>query len=292
MNLVTSPLSVFVSIPLSVSLALGSTLALAAPPAEPATGTTDTGVTAEEMSEAEALSERAIAEFSAENYAGAVELFEQAYAIDPQPNYLFNIGRVHEEAADLEKAVDHYARFVKQPGVDIKSRELALERLRVLRAILAETKEPTEEPSKDEPNSSGMTLEPPGQPVDTGHDRKRKIMRDTGFGLAAGGASVLIGAAVVGALARSDANKAFDRGEAESLEARQGFLDKSRTKAVTADVLYGVGGALLLTGVVLIAVGYSKPKTQRVAVTPNFGRQRLGAARSGWSSSLDLRVSF
>jgi tetratricopeptide (TPR) repeat protein len=298
MNPVTSLPSAIASITVSISLALGSSVVFwsapahaLAPPAEGAAPSespegTETGATEEAKSEAESLSEKAIAEFSAKNYVGAVELFQQAYELDPQPNYLFNIGRVYEEAGEFEKAVEHYAKFVKQPGVDLDSREVALERLRVLRAILEETKEPKEEPKvepKEEPKEVEVT--PPPQPVDTDAQRKRKVMRVSGFALVGAGAGALIGAAVVGSLAQSDSDKAFDRDEADSLSMRQDLLDKSQSKALTADVLYGVGGALLLTGVVLVAVGYSKPKTQnqRVALTPSFGPSGGG---------LDLRLRF
>ena len=281
MSFVTALPSALVSITLSASLALGSASAVASTPASEAASTpVDTGVTARERDEAEELSERAIEEFAAGNYAGAVDLFKQAHAIDPQPNYLFNIGRVYEEAGELENAVEFYARFVKLPGVEIESRELAVERLRVLRTVLDET---TERKSEPDPDTKGLVMEPSGQPVDADVERKHKTMRHAGFGLAAVGAGTLISAAVVGGLASSDANRARDRDQTESLEARQELLDKARTKAVTADVLYGVGGALLVTGVVLIAVGYSKPKARRVAFTPTFGPR---------SSGFDLRVSF
>lgn len=274
---------------LSVSLTLGSTVALAAPagdtpPPETPDAETETGATAEEKSEAEELSDKAIAEFTAKNYSGAVALFEQAYELDPNPNYLFNIGRVYEEAGDLEPAVEYYAKFVKQPGVALDSRETALERLRVLRAILEETKEKDEPKEATQEPKEVVPVTPPPQPVvDTEAERKRKIMRGVGFGLAGAGAGALIGAAVVGSLAQGDQDKAFDRDEADSLAARQDFLEKSETKALTADILYGVGGALLLTGVVLVAVGYSKPKTQRVALTPTFGPGGGG---------VDLRLRF
>lgn len=292
----TSLPSAIASITVSISLALGSSVVLWSAPAyawAPAPEATppetaegpETGSTEEEKDEAESLSDKAIAEFSAKNYAGAVELFQQAYEIDPNPNYLFNIGRVYEEAGEFEPAVEYYAKFVKQPGVDLDSREVALERLRVLRAILEETREPAAEP-KDEPKEEPKVepvVTPPPTPVDTDAQRKRKAMRGAGFGLVGAGAAALIGGAVVGSLAQNDSDKAFDMDEADSLAARRDFLDKAQTKALTADVLYGVGGALLLTGVVLVAVGYSKPKSSRVALTPTFGPHGGG---------MDLRLRF
>lgn len=271
MTPVTSPPSAIaiLSVTLSVSLALGPTIALAAP----AGGPEDTGSTEEEKDEAESLSDKAKAEFSAGNLVGAIELFQKAYEIDPNPNYLFNIGLVYEEAGDFENAVEYYAKFVKQPGVKLEWRETALERLRVLRAILAETKEPTEDPPKEEPKQADPLPQP--QPVDADAQRKRKIMRGVGFGVLGAGAGVLIGAAVVGSLAQSDNDKARDFDQADHLAARQYYLEKSKTKAMTADILFGVGGALLVTGVVLVAIGYSKPKSQRVALTPGFGTVEL-----------------
>lgn len=281
----TSTLTVLSSIALSVSLALGSTVALAAPPDEaPAEGAaapegTDTGATEAEKDEASALSDQAISKFKAKDYDGAVELFQKAYDIDPQPNYLFNIGRVYEEAGNLENAVEFYARFVKQPGVDLDSRGVALDRLKVLRAIVEETeeKQPKEKPPEEEqPEETQPEADPvpPPDPVDQDAERKRKTMRGAGFGLVGVGAAALIGGAVVGGLAQSDNNNA---GEAATPADAEDLLASSKTKALTADILYGVGGALLLTGVVLVAVGFSKPKSKRVAFSPTFGPRGAGA---------------
>jgi hypothetical protein len=55
-------------------------------------------------------------------------------------------------------------------------------------------------------------------------------------------------------------------------------LASSKTKATAADVLFGVGGALVLTGVILVAVGFSKPKSSsRMAFAPSFGPNGGGA---------------
>jgi tetratricopeptide (TPR) repeat protein len=271
----TSLLSALCSLTLSASLALGSAVALAAPPAEepppPETpdGTVDTGSTEAEKDEASGLSDQAIEKFQAKDYEGAVALFEQAYSIDPAPNYLFNIGRVYEEAGNLEKAVEFYAKFVKQPGVDLDSRGVALDRLKVLRSILEETAEkPPEEKPEEKPEP--VVEQPPPEPVvDQDAQRKRKAMRGAGFGLLGVGAAALIGGGVAGGLAQGDHNKA---GEVADPADGVPLLDSSQTKSLAANVLFGVGGAFVLTGVILVAVGFSKPKpTSRVALAPSFG---------------------
>lgn len=279
-------LTAFTCTTLSLSLALGSSVAFAAPAGEgegaPAEGQPEVSDAA--RSEGEKLSEEAIAKFQAKDYDGAIELFERAYELDPQPNYLFNIGRVHEEAGNLEAAVKYYAKFVKQPGVDLDSRGVALERLKVLREIVQETGEPDEpEPDasesddseSDEPQDQLEPAEPP-PPVDDGAAKKRKAMRGAGFGLLGVGAAALIAGGVVGGLAQADNNNA---GSAATPNESQDLLDSSQTKALAADVMFGVGGALVLTGVILVAVGFKKPKTsERVAFTPTFGPRGAGAS--------------
>ncbi|NVB42705.1 tetratricopeptide repeat protein [Pseudenhygromyxa sp. WMMC2535] len=260
------------------SLALSPVIAQAAPAAGE--------VAADDKSQAESLSDEAIVAFNDKNYEEAAELFKQAYDLDPEPNYLFNIGRVYEEAGELESAVEYYASFVKQPGVDLDSRQVALDRLKVLRQIIEETKDPEPEASPEpepepEPEVAPVT-EPPADEGAEEAERKRKVMRGAGFGLVGVGAAALIGGAVAGGLAQGDNRSAAD---AENIEDRRDLLASSRSKAVAADVLYGVGGALLVAGVVLVVVGYKKPKksSSRVAFSPSFGPSGAGA---------DLRVRF
>ena len=79
------------------------------------------------------------------------------------------IGRVFEEKGDIRSAVDYYQRFVKEPGVDIGSRELAVQRLRVLKAILNETEAPAATVLP-----SGEKASPCGVPAPAGTALRRK----------------------------------------------------------------------------------------------------------------------
>ncbi len=279
-TLIRSTLNCALCSTLSLALGLGSSVALAAPPEDSTADPEVVEVSAEDKSKGEALSDEAIEAFNAKRYKRAANLFQQAYDVDPQPNYLFNIGRVYEEAGRLEDAVAYYGDFVKQPGVDLDSRGVALDRLKVLRAIIEETNEPEPEAEPDpepevEPESPVDEPDPEPDPAAVEDARKRKVMRGAGFGLVGVGVGALIGGAVLGGLAQGDSG---DAEQAGSIEDRRDFLDSSKTKALTADLLYGAGGALLLVGVVLVVVGYKKPKaSSRVAFTPTFGPTGVGA---------------
>lgn len=80
----------------------------------------------------EALSAAAVEAFERKEYDQAIRLFEQAHKIDPQPNYLFNIGRVYEDKGDLPNAVKYFQAFLNEPGIDLTSRQSVNERLKVL----------------------------------------------------------------------------------------------------------------------------------------------------------------
>lgn len=243
-----------------------------APPAEPA------------PDGPEAFSAAAVERFEAKDYDAAVELFEKAYAADPQPNYLFNIGRVYEEKGDLENAVVYYQKFVGQSGVDLESRQAATERLKVLREALAQMKgEGADEPPEDEPPKDEGTGEPKvDEPIaDTGEDAKaakrKKTLRITGYSLMGVGGVGLIVGAVFGGLAQgsvkdADADPFIDRQEA--------FRERATTQARVADAMFITGGVLAAAGLVLVltTLGGKKAKADvaKSVWSPVVGPQQVG----------------
>ncbi|WP_434415108.1 tetratricopeptide repeat protein [Nannocystis pusilla] len=210
------------------------------------------------------LSAQAIERFNARDYDAAVRLFEEAYAIDKVPNYLFNIGRVYEEKGDIRSAVDYYQRFVKEPGVEIEARDLALQRLRVLKGILQET-DPGEKPAEvapaPAPVAEGPKPEPPpAKPA--APDPKWRKMKLTGAGLLGVGGGALIVGGVLGGLTLSKQNQ-LDA--THDYAARQDLKQGGERLAIATDVLIIGGAVLALTGVALLAVGISKGKSSAVA---------------------------
>jgi tetratricopeptide (TPR) repeat protein len=204
--------------------------------------------------DSEALSAAAVERFEAKDYDGAVALFEQAYAADSNPNFLFNIGRVYEEKGDLENAVVYYQRFVGQSGVDLESRQAATDRLKVLREALAQMKgdEPKDDP---EPPKDDVGTEPPPAEVtppdegDAAAAKRKKTLRYTGYGLMAGGGAALIVGAVFGGLASGT----VDDADADPFIDRKAALrERATTQAHVADAMFITGGVLAAAGLVLV----------------------------------------
>lgn len=201
----------------------------------------------------EALSLEAVERFQAKDYDAAIELFERAYAVDPQPNYLFNIGRVYEEKGDLQKAVTQYQKFLGQSGVDLESRQAATERLKVLREALEAMKTEEEPPPDETPDEvepvPEQTQPPETTPPDEDRERRKKILRITGYSLlGAGGAGLIVGA-VFGSLASGTVDEA--NGD-PYVDRKLALRDRARGQARVADAMFITGGVLAAAGLALV----------------------------------------
>jgi tetratricopeptide (TPR) repeat protein len=256
-------------VPLLVAASLLAAAPVRAEPAAPA------GPAAEPPAgpSAAELSTEAIARFEAKDYDAAARLFEQAHGLDPNPNYLFNIGRVYEEKGDIRRAVEYYERFLQQPGVTIESRDLALQRLRVLKAILRETGPQPGAPAEAQPAPAPAPEPAPPQarPVADDPDPK-KTMRLAGYGLLGiGGVSMIVGGIFGGmTLARKSE---LDDAPAED---RPSIAHQGTTFAAVSDVTLFSGAALAVTGLVLVLVARPKRAPTRAALAPSLGRTHAG----------------
>ncbi|MCH9685638.1 MAG: tetratricopeptide repeat protein [Deltaproteobacteria bacterium] len=200
----------------------------------------------------EALSAEAAQRYQAKDYDGAVELFEKAYELDPQPNYLFNIGRVYEEKGDLENAVVYYQRFVGQSGVDLESRQTATERLKILREAVAQMKaeDETDEPvDETEPVDEGIPVDEETNEDAEAAAKRKRTLRITGYSLMGVGGGALIIGAVFGGLASGNANEAADD---MFVDRKIALRNTARTQARVADAMFITGGILAAGGLVLV----------------------------------------
>lgn len=229
------------------------------------TAESDTEAEAPEVAQAAALSEEAVTRFDAKDYDGAIERFSAAYNLDPNPNYLFNIGRVYEESGNLETAIEYYERFIQQPGVELESRKFASERLKDLREITASRKQPeTEAAPQPQPEAPQ-----PATPVDVEQKPKRQPLELAGYGFLATGLAAGIAGGVFGGLAM---NKRNSLATTSGFESRQDAIAAGERNALLADILLVSGGVLVVAGVAMVAVGVRKRKAaKKVAFAPERG---------------------
>lgn len=222
----------------------------------------------------EQLNEQGADLYAARDYRRAIEKFIQAYAIEPDPNLLFNIARCYEELGDVDAAIEKYETFLKTPGADPRGQTRARESLAALRAVAAT------------PGMVDGPARPPAEPA----PRVATAEPDGGWvpWLTLGGSAVF---AALGTtfylLGKSDHDevtsaRGFDDGAGVSeMTHREAddLVSSGDTKKLLGGISFGLAGALAATYVVLLVTrdGDSTPERQP---RPSLGLS-LAPARGG-----------
>jgi hypothetical protein len=202
------------------------------------------------------LNEEGAALYAARDYRRAIEKFIQAYAVDTDPNLLFNIARCYEELGDVDAAIEKYETFLKTPGADTRGRQRARESLAALRE--ARDKGATaEEPSTE--TGAAELAEPEGVPAQAADEGEKPspvlpwvALGGTALFAAVGTTFYLLGASdhskVTDARGYGDSNvvAAMTRREADDL------VNSGDTKKLVGGISFGLAGVLAATYVVLL----------------------------------------
>jgi tetratricopeptide (TPR) repeat protein len=202
------------------------------------------------------LNEEGAALYAARDYRRAIEKFIQAYAVDTDPNLLFNIARCYEELGDVDAAIEKYETFLKTPGADTRGRQRARESLEALREAQKngdEAEAPsteTEAAELSEPEmAAAPTADADGNPSPV---LPWVVLGGTALFAAVGTTFYLLGASdhgkVTDGRGYGDSNvvAAMTRREADDL------VNSGDTKKLVGGINFGLAGALAATYVVLL----------------------------------------
>lgn len=86
---------------------------------------------------ATALAKEADKLYRDNKYREAAQTLQEAWALDPNALYLYNIARAYDQAGELELSLEHYRKYVGLPSNEsqpdlVKKANLAMDRLRTL----------------------------------------------------------------------------------------------------------------------------------------------------------------
>jgi hypothetical protein len=215
--------------------------------------------------------------YKARDYRRAVEKFIQAYAIDRDPNLLFNVARCYEKLGDNAAAIEKYEEFLTSPGADAQGRQRAEESLAALRKLeeKADTQQPTTLPAPEPAPAST----PAPAPESTSHSGTGIVpWLALGTGVASAGFGAILYAlgtsdhdTVTNADGYDDPTAVDVMTESEA----QSLVDSGNTKKLVGGIGLGVGGALIATSIVMFVTGVGSGASESVAVgvapTPHGG---------------------
>lgn len=207
--------------------------------------------------------------YEARRYTDAIEHFETAFALKPEPNLVYNIARSYERALMRTQAIAAYQRFVSLEGTTAVLRKRALAQMEAIRseqAILARSKKPREanEP-KPPPEAVVVTAAPPPP----------SALGPLPWVVVGVGVASIVAGGVFGVQASSHQS---DFEAATNIDAKRTARDRARRDAMYADVL--IGGGLVL-GAVGVALHFFGPDEEPVQVMPSVGPNRAGLLLGG-----------
>jgi tetratricopeptide (TPR) repeat protein len=174
-----------------------------------------------------------------------------------------------------------YERFKSVVGVSAgQSLEVQVEMEKKERA-LPPPRRPVARPRKPpRPRPEGLSTK--GKPEPPPKEKKRKrLWTWVSLGV---GAGILAGGVVAGALAShwvDEANKSLDRGDMTGYDDNE---SQAKAAAITADISYALGGALVVTGVVLYFLedrSSEEPAAKARIITPYADGTSIGIAAGG-----------
>lgn len=227
--------------------------------------------TKEEMEKIAAV---AIEHYQNGEYRAAIDQFERAYAVYPEPNILFNKARCYDKLGDLEKAREYYSRFIDAPYIGEGERATAREYLEALEE--RQNSGPVTQPEaggankEEEPPVEQSESESPGmeneasssEPVEVQTEKKSRVPEWVLFsigtaGVVAGG--VFYGLAYV-------AHRDFE--SATNVTDKEDYREQGEQWALVGDIAMGSGAAFLVTSVLLLIFRDTEKRESPVSLAP------------------------
>lgn len=218
--------------------------------------------------EFDAMVTQAVEHYEALRYEQAISAFQRAYEIRAQPELIYNIGRIYERSLQLQQALDTYQRFLTLPDTTADLRSRAANSLAAIRAEMA---------ARDRAQQAGQSTEASASGTETGQGTTGQTTDDqpeasrseqatsasiAGWALVGVGSGAVVAGIVLGALALSEQTATEEAG---NLADQDLHLSRGGNFALSADVLFGVGGAMAVAGIALLIVRAIRSRSEASA---------------------------
>jgi hypothetical protein len=212
------------------------------------------------------LNEAGAKAYADRNYRLAIEKFVEAYAIDHDPNLLFNIARCYEKLGDTSAAIEKYEAFIAAPGADTDGRLKAKASLRELRLLESQGGTTSERANEAQPPTENAGIDAESPPSDA----SPRLLP----WLALGGGALATGLGVtfyvLGIRDHDRVTNAPGFGDGKTVHPMtraeaQSYVDSGDSKKLVGGLGLGLGRALLATSAVLFLTGGGRAEPEPTA---------------------------
>jgi tetratricopeptide (TPR) repeat protein len=207
------------------------------------------------------------------DYDGAIAHWTEAYKLNTDPVFLYNIAQAYREKKDFEKAISFYRNYLRE-APDAGNRATVEKRIAEMQEALEERQRLAEKPPSA-PLGPAAEAPPAPSPRDEQRGRGPKI---AGVVTGSAGVALVVTGVVLGLMSKSDKDdiqQAIDMGQPWSQELAD-TQSSGENKARLANITIGVGIAAVVGGGVLYYLGVRQGKS--VEVRPEVSAGRFGAA--------------
>ncbi len=210
-----------------------------------------------ESQRAAQLAHRCIVEYNASDFANALADAKAAYELDPRPALLYNLGQCYRALGDLRQALFSYRRYLREEP-DASNRAMVKGLIAGLEGMVKQEPASPNSPSPAAaPSSVVVVAASPPAAAPAGAVSEEEPRRGLpgrfwwlgGSAVATGAAGTILGVISQAALANDHSFK-VDGFEIHSLS--EGSYQAAQYEGLTADILWGVGGALLVSAVIVV----------------------------------------
>jgi hypothetical protein len=262
-----------------VAAMLASTLVLGQVAAQPAPAPTP-----QQKQQVQDLVKQAIARSQAADHAGAIELYQRAYATTPLPTLLSNIGAEYQLAAKPVEALKYFCMYLEKdpagPLASYATGQAKLLQSQLTGAPVEEAnvcKAPVQQPPPPPPPEEPKVV-PAAGPSDPGKGLKTTGLVVGGVGVVSLGLGIYFGIQAKKISDDITENEEMWRNDIIS------YQDKGQRNEYLQITFLAVGGAAVIGGALLYMKGRSKTKAaESMTVTPSM---------SSGSASLTLSGAF